>query len=53
MKIVIARKADGFDDLDSMFGILDKGRQLLDQRCHGVIKSAGDEFSGTTKGRKL
>ena len=37
-------------DLESMFGILDIGRQVPNQGCHNMIKITRDEFCGTTAG---
>ena len=33
-------------DLESMFGILDIGRRVPNQRCHNMIKITGDESVG-------
>lgn len=46
-----ARKVDGLKGLDSMLCILGILRQLPNQRCHGMIKKDGDEFSRATTGR--
>ena len=44
-------EANVLKDLESMFGILDIGWQILYQGCHNMIKKAGNEFSGGTAGR--